>query len=175
MAFEERQRAEEAAAAETARRMMHQQQQHAEEPVAVHSYESEVDGPTGRAGENSVAPSKDKANSQSPRRNQNLTRREIMSARRDRARNRHYRPTATSPIKSARPATSSPTKSVPPTRAMAAPQPEPAARVFAPPKEDPKQEAKVHKPSSSANANARASARDRYARHKRMLQQRNNS
>jgi len=190
-AMQEKQRAEEAAAAaeaaaEAARRTMQQQQkQHAEEAAASPSHESEVDGPTGRGSENSVTATKDITHS--PTRNTSLTRREIISSRRERARNRQIRPPS-SPVRTVpstsraatppRPAATmggpSMTRAATPPR-IAAPRPS-MTRVATPPRgEESKQEVAVHKPSPSSNASARASARDRYARHKRMLQQRNGS
>lgn len=132
------QRRREEEAAEAARQAMMQQNQKVVEDVApVRSHESEVDGPTGR-GRETMKPS------------QRQSRREIMSARRERARSRHFRNSSnTSPTKAAAQS--------------------PAPQASPPPTEEPKQETKPKV--SASNASARASARDRYARHKKMMHQ----
>ena len=144
----QRRQEEEAAAEEAARQAMMQQNQQVVEDVApVRSHESEVDGPTGR-GRETMNPS------------QRQSRREIMSARRERARSRHFRNSNSSPIKAA--------------SQSLAPQASPPLAAQ-PSKEDSKQET-VSKPKVSAsNASARASARDRYARHKKMMHQQQRS
>ncbi|KAL9187572.1 hypothetical protein ACHAXT_001675 [Thalassiosira profunda] len=147
---EERRRAEKAATAA-------RQQQYAEE--AARSNESEADGPTGRAGDHA-------AHSPPHRR----TRREMMSARRERARNRHFG--SASPTKSAPPATrASEPPPPPPPPSAAAPAPRREERAPQPPPDNggPKPAA------PSSNAGARASARDRYARHKRIMQNRHST
>ncbi|KAL7533786.1 hypothetical protein ACHAXR_007441, partial [Thalassiosira sp. AJA248-18] len=172
IATKHQQRAEEDVAAAEAARKALEQNHHAEETVAApRSYEAEVEGPTGRSATN------EKKNS--PKSNQAMTRRELMAARRERARNRHSLTTSTPPKPAPTPppptVTRSPAKS-PQARSPQARSPQHVATSPAPSKEEePKQEAAaaaVHKPTPSANASARASARDRYARHKKMLQHR---
>ena len=138
--------AEKAAAEEAAARIAIQHTQSANEAVASRSYESEVDGSTGSS-EQKLSPSR-KSNS--------LTRREIMSARRERARNRHFhQPTPSSTPNEMRNEAAPLTTVAKPAGASVE-----VTAVRAPP---------------SNNANARASARDRYARHKKMLQNRHSS
>jgi len=154
--MQEKRLAKEAAVAEEAARIAFEQKQRAEaEAIAASSYKSEADGPTGRG---SKKPTPD-PNNQS---NSPMTRREIMASRRERARNRHTRQT------------SSPTKPKPLTVATPVPPTPPAAIIQtpAPRKDEPKQEVEVCKPSPASSASSRASARDRYARHKKMLQHR---
>ena len=144
-----------------------QLQQHSEEVavVAVKSYETEVNGPTGRTSETAAASNEDV----SPKCKPSLTRREMMSMRRERARNRQLHRTTT------------PTKAVAASQAPTRPIPAPlsAGTQCSPPRvEVPKQQqeeapaAATPKQSKSSKASARALARDRYARHKKMLHQR---
>ena len=146
----EHQRAEAASTAESAASL--QEQRNASEVVPTNSEETEVDGPAGRS----------KVKTQSPQK----TRREIISERRERARNRHFRQTS-SPTKAVQQAA---TVTSPPVPAVASAQGIEVG-LAEPHKEEPKQQAAVSKP-ATISASARASARDRYARHKKMLHQR---
>ncbi|KAL7553233.1 hypothetical protein ACHAWF_017316 [Thalassiosira exigua] len=144
-------RAEEAAAAKReAARIEMQHTPTLNGSISASSYETEVEGPT--AGASGTKPT--------PKSHAAMSRRDILAARR--ARNRQFRESR-SP---GRAATQTPNATAtPPVQPASNPPPVPSG-------EETRHESSAvtpRRPGQSGNATARASARDRYARHKKML------
>ena len=172
----EKQEAEAAAAAEAEAAAMEaaqRQQRQTEMAICSRPHESaEANGPGGSGHVDPTDPPKNPSPAR-PANSPTRTRRDIMSARRERARNRHF---------SGKMPTSSREDSSTVSAAVSVPNPpvpckvEPKQEVLAVEvsHDKPCQSSSLPAASTSSKANARASARSRYVRHKKMLHQRAN-